>query len=608
MNCHICERGCEIPEGGSGACGMYSNREGKIVELFPHKYLITTPISIETMPLLHFFPGGKFLQISTVGCNFDCAGCISTVIVREMAPGSKALRELSPEEVVKKALENGCIGIAFLMNDPLASFLTFTEVAKTAKEHGLLVGCSSNAYFTETSLDELTPYLDFINVGVKGLSKQAYPACGGSTPAPVLRNIKRIFEKGVHVEVSCIHYNDNREEILVLARRLADISTDIPLQVMRFIPLESAEPSLEPTIRETENLYASLIEQLNHVYIFNSPGTRYLSTLCRECGTVIYRRDFYGPMGAKLRPGGTGLGENNNCPRCGRSHSFKGTEAIMDYQEGDFQGGYPFTRALEMVEAILIAMGVNDKNRLVRSWEKFLNDDSLQKLHRDLQNPETYIGLIRHFGQLLQLENKAEDLAAYMEGKIAFIKEGLSAASHKPRVYYAMGKPNFCIKGGRLENQLIEAAGGINVNKEVNGSGRPGMSITYDELGSLNPEVIFISSFISSTVEDFYLELLKAGLDVDAVRNQKIYNHPSPCWDFGSPRWILGLMHIANVLHPEIFHFDLIDEAAIFYRRFYNMDFNISEVNRSFGKPSSNFKWANKPGGTAWSRDSIDFK
>ncbi len=591
MNCHICERGCKIPEGSTGACGMYSNRGEEIVELFPNKYLITTPISIETMPLLHFYPGGKFLQISTVGCNFDCAGCISTVIVREMAPDGKALRELSPEEVVIKALENSCIGIAFLMNDPLASFSTFAEVAKTAKEHGLLVGCSSNTYFTETSLDKITCYLDFINVGVKGLSEQAYLACGGSTPGPVLRNIKRMHEEGVHIEVSCIHYNNNQEEILELARRLAEISTDIPLQVMRFIPLESAEPSLEPTIRETEKLWASVLEYLNHVYIFNSPGTGYLSTLCPDCGAVIYKRDFYGPMGAKLRLTGVGLDKNNNCPKCGRILNFKGIEAIMAYQEGDFQGGYPFTRALEMIEAILIAMGVNDKNRLVRSWEKFLNNDSLQKLHRDLQNPDTYIGLVRYLGQLLQLENKAEELAVYMEEKIAVIKERLSVVNNKPRVYYAMGKPNFCIKGSRLENQLIEAAGGINVNKEVNGSGRPGMSITYDELKSLNPEVIFISSFLSSTVEDFYMEFSKAGLDVDAVRNQRIYTHPSPCWDFGSPRWILGLMHIANVLHPEVFHFDIIAEATMFYQKFYNMDFNISEVNRSFGKPSSKFKW-----------------
>jgi len=589
--CHICERGCRIPEGKTGACKMYSNKGGEITGLFPDRYLITIPISIETMPLLHFYPKGKFLQISTAGCNFDCAGCISTVIVKEMAPGSKILRKLPPEEVVAKAIENDCIGIAFLMNDPLASFPTFVKVARAAKKRGLLVGCSSNTYFTATSLEELIPYLDFINVGIKGLSERAYRECGGSTPGPVFRNIKRMHEKGVHIEVSCIHYHDNREEVLDLARRLAEIAADIPMQVMRFIPVESAAPSREPAIRETEKLRARLRKYLDYVYVFNSPGTEYLSTFCPGCGAVIYKRGFYGPMGAKLRPGGAGADQNNSCPQCGRKLNFKGLEAEIAYQEGDFEGGYPFTRALEMVEAILFAMGVNDQTRVVRAWEEILSRDALPKLHRDLQNPGTYLGLIRFFGKLLQLEDEAEKLAVYMEAKIAEIKEGLSFVERKPRVYYAMGKPHFCIKGERLENQLIETAGGINLNQEVSGSGRPGREITYEELKSLNPEIIFISSFMSSPVEDFYTEFSEAGLTVEAVRNKKIYSHPAACWDFGSPRWILGLMHIANVLHPEVFCFDIINEAQMFYRKFYRIDFDASEINRSFGKPSSRWHW-----------------
>lgn len=594
MNCYICERSCEITEGCTGACGMYLNKEGEIIERFPDRYLITTPISIETMPILHFYPGGKFLQISTTGCNFNCDGCISTVIVREIVPGSKALSELSPEQVVSEAVRNECLGIVFLMNDPLASFLSFVEVAKAAKERGLLVGCSSNAYFTDASLDLIIKYLDFMNIGVKGLSAQAYSICGGSSPAPVLRNIKKMHENGVHVEVSCIHNNNNQEEILSLGRKLAEISMDIPLQVMRFIPVEKADPLLEPTIREAEKLCKSLLVHLNHVYLFNSPGTEYLSTFCPSCGDLIYKRDFYGPMGAKLKHIGPGLGESKKCLLCGQVLNFKGNEAITLYQEGDFQGGYPFTRALEMIEAVLIAMGISDKNKVVQVWEDVICNSGLQKLHKDLQNPETYIGMVRHFGKLIQAEDRAEKLATYMEEKINAIKAGILAVHHKPRVYYAMGKPNFCIKGERLENQLIEAAGGISENRKISGSGRPGIEITYAQLESLNPEVIFISSFISSSIEDFYIECMEAGINIEAVRNLRVYSYPAPCWDFGSPRWILGLMFIANVLHPKTFHFDIIKEAKIFYRKFYDIEFNISDLNRSFGKPSNKWKWEHK--------------
>lgn len=592
MKCGICERSCDIPEGGTGACGMYRNTGQVITELLPNKYLITTPISIETMPILHFYPGGKFLQISTVGCNFNCDGCISAVIVREMEPDSKALRTLSPEEVIKKAEENDCLGIAFLMNDPLASFPTFVEVAKIAKKRGLLVGCSSNTYFTEEALAQIAPYLDFINIGVKGLSAQAYRNCGGSTPEPVFRNMRYLHEQGIHLEISCIHYHDNCEEIFDLARRIANISPDIPLQIMRFIPLETAGPILEPAIRRTEKLRECLVKYLRHIYVFNSPGTKYLSTFCPNCGQVIYKRDFYGPMGAKLRPGGLGLAAGNSCPACGQTLIFQGRATENLYREGDFQGGYPFTRALEMIEAILIAIGVTDKQQVVRAWEDVLCHNGMQQLHQEVQNPAAYIGLVRRLGKLTPIAERAEKLADYMEEKLTGITEKLAAVNEKPRVYYAMGKPNFCINGGRMENQLVEAAGGISANKSLDGTGRPGIEIPYAKLQDLNPEVIFISSFLSSSVEDFCLECSEAGLNIEAVRNRRIYTHPGPCWDFGSPRWILGLMYIANVLHPEIFKFDLVTEAKNFYQEFYQLDFNAAACNRSFSKPNNTWGWS----------------
>ena len=94
-------------------------------------------------------------------------------------------------------------------------------------------------------------------------------------------------------------------------------------------------------------------------------------------------------------------------------------------------------------------------------------------------------------------------------------------------------------------------------------------------------------------MEDFYEECCKLGIDVEAVRNMRIYNHLAPGWDFGSPRWILGLLHIANILHPEIYQFDVIAEAERFYKEFYDMDFSLSDLNRSFSKPSSQWNWKN---------------
>lgn len=594
MQCNICERRCIIPESKTGACRHYTNQRGQLQELYPNRFLQAGPILIETMPMLHFFPGNRFLQITTTGCNLNCSGCISSVIVHQMDPASSALRNATPAELVNQALEEDCLGIAFVLNDPIVSFKTFLNVAREAKKHGLLVGCSTNAYFTENALEQLLPYLDFINVGLKGMSDQAYRACGASSAAPVLRNIKRLYNHGVHLEISCMYRRDNREEVVALAEYLAGISPQIPLQLMRFIPFAAADISLEPSIQEAEKLCSELRKLMDYVYLFNSAGSDYINTYCPVCGELIADRDFYGPMGARNRvPGMRAMLENGKtCPGCGHEIFYTGYAApTEEEQESSFTGGYPFTRSLEMIEAILVSIGLKDKKKLVQAWEEVLQNNGFQQLYRFYQDLDSYIETIRKFGNAVGEGEKAEELAAYMNDKVKNIRHGLQGGVERPRVYYCMGKPLFCIKGERLENQLVEAAGGVSVNRKLVNQGRPGQRVEVEKINALNPEYIFTSTFTACSLEDFYRDCLELGLDVDAVRNKRIFAHPAPGWDFGSPRWILGLMNMANILHPDVFHFDLEKEAQSFYQRFYGIDFSANEINRSFSRPQRNWNW-----------------
>ncbi len=95
-------------------------------------------------------------------------------------------------------------------------------------------------------------------------------------------------------------------------------------------------------------------------------------------------------------------------------------------------------------------------------------------------------------------------------------------------------------------------------------------------------------------MEDFYDECLQLGLQVAAVVNRQIYTHPSPGWDFGSPRWILGLMYMASILHPDRCTFNILDEADAFYRNFYGIPFDPLDTNRSFSKPNRQWRWLEK--------------
>ena len=590
--CHICEQGCVLAEGKTGVCGMYEQKDGRIEERFADRYLLVCPISIETMPMLHYFPGGKFLQISTTGCNFNCPGCISAVIVREMPSDSKAFHTLTPEQIVEKAIEENCEGIAFLMNDPLASFPTFLGVAKLARSKGLKVGCSSNTYFTPKALDLLVPYLDFINIGMKGFTDKAYYACGASSGiAPVLRNIRALVCAGVHVEISSILMKDNARDLLDLAKFIAQLSPAIPLQVMRFIPFESADISQEPGVREAEAFCFELRKTLPFVYLFNTPGTTLLHTACPNCNHTVYKRNFHGPMGAKPYEVPEVSLQDGLCPQCRQGLNMMGVSPQTPYQERDFQGGYPFTRALEMVEAMLIAMGVKEKSKLATAWESLLGKEGLKKLHHTIQTPYTYIQGLRHFGKIVQVPDAAEELAVYLEEKLLAIESRVASVTTSPLVYYTMAKPMFYLNYSRLENQLIETAGGTSVNKHLESGGRPGLSLTVEKLNELNPDIIFISAFISNSVTDFYQDCIELGIEVNAVKNRQIFTPPCPGWDFGSPRWILGLMYMANVLHPQIFDFNVMGEATYFYRKFYHMEFSPSRINRSFSKPDREWQW-----------------
>ena len=133
MKCNICEFGCNIEDGKTGRCRMYACKEGKIVERMPDRFLAAMPINIETMPVLHFSPRGKFLQISTVGCNFRCDGCISNILVEEAVMVEDSLIHMDEHRIVKKAIEEDCMGIVFCLNDPVVSFFTYKKIAKLSK-------------------------------------------------------------------------------------------------------------------------------------------------------------------------------------------------------------------------------------------------------------------------------------------------------------------------------------------------------------------------------------------------------------------------------------------------------------------------------------------
>ncbi len=562
---------------------MYRNDGTTIVERFPDAFLAAFPVAVETLPVLHFFPGAKLLQVCTVGCNLACGGCVSEILVGHADSLAATGEALGPDDLLRLATENACTGIAFALNDPIASLPTFCRLAERAREEGLLVGCSTNGYMTESSALRLRDRVDFVNIGLKGATDASYHACGAKSAAPVFRTVRLLHEGGVHVEASVVYRRGGEDEVIDAARMLAAISPDIPLQVMRFVPFGDAGLGEEPTIYASEELCDRLRDILPWVYLFNSPGTTHLTTFCPACGMPCIEREFFGPMGSHL------VSRAQTVCECGHALPIRGAVSPTVFYEPGMMGGYRVTRGLEMVWAILACLGVEEQAILARVWGEVLRTGMLGKeLHDRMNNIDAYLDLVMDFARRTGREEAGRDLATYIQERLEFIRERVTVAP-RPRVYYAMGHPLFALNPGRFEGKLVEAAGGTYVNRAIDREGKPGVSLSREEFVALAPEYLFTSGFLTSTVEDTLRYCAEHDLNVPAVRDGQVYSM-RPSWDFGSPRWILGLMTITNTLHPDLFAFDIEEEADRFYRRFYGVPYRAADANRSFAHPGMEWR------------------
>lgn len=577
MKCNVCEFGCEINEYSRGRCGTYVCAGDTIVQDPDMGYMGAYPVSIESIPLLHYYSSGKFLQVFSAGCNFQCSGCVA----RLLASGrSLPHSSLTPSQVVERALQQKCLGVVSTLNEPAANYYLFRDLAVQAKEKGLLTGCSTNCYFTGRTLNKLGQIVDFMNVGIKGYSDQSYINCGVPSSAPVFRNISRLFDMGVHVETSVVYFRGNEEDVVKVAEVVSDISPTIPVQVMRFIPFGDAPIELEPSIGEAESLCTSLRKHVDHVYLFNSPGTKLLNTYCPECGNTLTEREFYGPMGSRpIKPW------ISYACKCGKGVPVKGATATESFNEEGFIGGYRISRAFGMVHAVLTCLGIQDDSRLIETWSKISDSGTLMQIHHMVQQPYGYLEFIRLIAEKANVPEKGEELISFIRTRLEIVRS-LAAENSGHSVYYCMGSPIFALNAGRMENNLVAFSGGVSINKQLQKEGKPGVNVSPSFINEHNPDTIFISGFLSRPLDEFYDLCRQYGIVAEAVKQQRVYAIP-PSWDFGNPRWILGLMYIADRLYPGNSGIDLKKEADEFYQQFYGMPFKEATPNRSFHSPSS---------------------
>jgi pyruvate-formate lyase-activating enzyme len=541
----------------TGYCRNYRNDQGTIVENNPDAYLNIYPVNSESIPMLHFWPNNTFLLISTIGCNFSCEGCISEFqTIRPNTLGT-VLTHHSPEEILAIAQEGGCRGISFCLNEPAVSFPTFLRVAKAAKNKGFLVGCSSNGYMTSHTLSELLPFLDYVNIGLKGCSDERYRECGAVSAEPVFRNIRTLHDAGVAVEISAMYISGREREVIGAAERIRAISPGIPFQVMRFVETRDDLKGKGPTKEEGERLCTTLRQYLDHVYLFNTLATPDLDSRCPACGKTIIHRVFFGPMAARIismSPGGT----------CTCGYRFPCSGEIEPLPEGEVEvlGGYRSMMGVNIVIGILATLGITDDAAIDRICNAIIADNFLLRLQDHTKSVEAYLEMVRYISRIAGRTERGYRLTAYVQEFVTEIS-GRAVSAGKPRVLAVIKSPLLPLFATKFENNLIEVAGGHSLNRELDHRESSNREFTAADINAINPDIILVSGHMPTEREEFDETCRHLGITCRAIDTGRVCMLSAEPVD-GLPLWIPSLLQVANVLHPEIFRFSIDEEKERF--------------------------------------------
>lgn len=237
--CDVCMHRCALEPGQYGRCRARKNEDGKIVCANYGKITSIALDPIEKKPLRRFYPGSQILSVGSFGCNLRCPFCQNHDI--SMAGEGKAAYETAaPEELAAAAARmknRGNIGIAFTYNEPLVGYEFVRDTARLVKEAGMKTVLVTNGSVNQDILEEILPWIDAMNIDLKGFTEDYYGWLGGD-----LDTVKAFIRRSAsecHVELTVLIVpgkNDGISEMEEMAGWIAWIDADIPLHITRFFP------------------------------------------------------------------------------------------------------------------------------------------------------------------------------------------------------------------------------------------------------------------------------------------------------------------------------------------------------------------------------------
>lgn len=274
--CPVCMHRCKLKPGQWGFCRARKNEDGVIV---CKNYGQITSLGldpIEKKPLALFYPGSMILSVGSFGCNLRCPFCQNheiSMVGGEASSAEVRTRYFSPQELADTAKQyksRGNIGVAFTYNEPLIGWEYVLDTAKLLKECDMQCVLVTNGSVSLPILERLLPFVDAMNIDLKGFREECYRRLGGSLS--VVKDFIACAAEGCHVELTTLIVpgeNDAVSDMEKEAEWIASVGEDIALHVTRFFPRYQMQDRQATDVKKVYQLAKTAGKYLRNVFVGN---------------------------------------------------------------------------------------------------------------------------------------------------------------------------------------------------------------------------------------------------------------------------------------------------------------------------------------------------
>lgn len=272
VKCDVCPNHCNLSPGQIGKCHARRNDDNKIVCDNYGKLTSMALDPIEKKPLYHFYPGHSILSVGSYGCNLRCSFCQNHEISMSEA-GNVQTMFVTPEELAQKAeqLKNrNNVGVAFTYNEPLIGYEYVRDTARIVHAKGMKNVVVTNGTAKSWVLEELLPYVDAMNIDLKGFSEEFYQMIGGDFET--VKEFIQVASARCHVELTTLiipNENDSLEQMQEEAAWIASVDSEIVLHISRFFPRYHMQDREATSVARMRELAEIAKKQLKYVYLGN---------------------------------------------------------------------------------------------------------------------------------------------------------------------------------------------------------------------------------------------------------------------------------------------------------------------------------------------------